>query len=505
MALSLTTALSKIVKEELAPTIREMRIKLDPVWSEIFVSSQGVKTEGLGRDWKYKFPCVVGLSGAYQFSDAAFLTGADLAYGPVTEASPDNSVVFGAGKGFPTRIESTAPSFFDITMTLKEARGNIFMPLKWMQMDQFDSIIGSAVRKVMEGSARKVALMHAVSFYTKDNAKFPIVWNLPRAAAAGTATITIDNSSSTLPNGRIQMVHNGMLVDIIDTAGTTKRNDGPWMVTNVSYLENKFTIKKTMKYDGSGVATDVAIGNNAADTDFITFARATGAAVSGTWTAPNQPGGLMSNTHMMGDTPHTIYQGNLDVALHPEYGSYIVTNLNGPLTEKVLTKYLGMWKERIGTMTDLDTLLMSAGVVHAYLENEDNLARYERNGRRLSIKGGWADIDYAYQGSPFRFAVSSFIEPKAVVGIKTGGQNWKELVPPGVPGTGSQGEFENEIKFFGPLAGYKGIWQAELATVNTNFVTPTDMFMAPYYRICELYEEWPQKLVIRGVDESTAN
>lgn len=491
---NLSTALSKMVKEELAPTIKEMRIKLDPIWQDIFVSSMGVTSEGLGRDWTFKFPCVSGLGGAYRFEPNTFPSGPSMA------AEGDDYGILPAPNSFPGRLEATVPAWFDITLKLKEARGNIFLPLKWMQVDSWNATIGSAIRKVMQGTGRRIALSHAISFFTKDNTRFTLM-QLSDSASAAAHNYTVDNTVDTsaaaagnLANGRIQMLHPGLMVDIWDATGVTRRNGAtdPWVVTRVNWAENKFRIAST-------TAASVAV----TDTDILVLRRS----ATASQTQGQQPSGLNSWIRSVADSSTTIYQGNLDVALHPEYASIKVANLGGPLTEKVLNKYVGAYLERIGTMCDIDTLMMSAGVTHAYLENEDNLARYERNGRRLSVKAGWADIDYGYQGKPFRWAISSFVEPKAVYGIKTGEGNIKELVPPRTPGTGSESTegFDNEIQFIAQLGGANKIWLHETVTAGSGNNEYGDQYQAPFYRICELYAENPQSLVIRGVEESNAS
>lgn len=470
------SALSNVIKEELAPGIRTARIKEDPVWARIQSSSMGVTREGLGRDWKFIQSFVAGGDfGAYEFSTAAVLAGGTLGF---EEAGVVGQ--FGAGNGFPTRTESTNPAFFQKTITLKEARGNMFIPLKWLQIDEFDSSLGSAVKILMDGAARKAARVHAAAFWTTDATSFVLVDNIPSTADAGTYTFTINNASSTAPHGRIQMIHIGQVVDIYNSLHSKLNAGSGFVVTAVDYLNNKFTIKEL-------VAGDTDPDTNSANVPMYLVLR-------------NSRGNQTSGIHSwMKTATGTIF--GIDIAVHPEFGSQIITE-TGPATEKMLDKYVGTFFDRIGTMCSLDTIVSSAGVVHAYRENEDNLSTYERNGRRLEIKAGMAEIDYSYNGHPFEWLISTYCGAGRIYGLKLGGGNIKEYVPPQVKGGGKNSTFGNEIVFLGPLGGSTSIFLNELAATTA---APTDQFQAPYYRQCEVAPEQVQGIIISGLDEVYAN
>lgn len=460
-----TSVLSTIVKEEIPKGIREFRTKEDPVWSDIISSSKGVTSTGLGRDWKFLYTYCTGLSGAYQFEANSVLVGNTIAF------DNDSIKQFGAGAGWPARTETTAPAFFQKEVLLKEARGTLVLPLKWVQLDEFDSSIGSAARKVIQGTARKAARAHAMAFYTTDAAKFTLMSNLQTSSVSKTHTITIDNSSSSEAHGRIAMFENGMTVDLYDD--TVKDNTVAWVVTAIDKLHNTLTIASI---DDTETQT---LGSG--DTDRLVLRNSYG----------NQPSGLRS---WMKDTG-TIFNGSIDVDVHAEFSSLIGAE-TGPLTEDLLNKYVGSFYDRLHGMVDLDTIITTTPVTLAYLQNEGNLAWFERNGRRMSVKGGWTDIDYAYHGSNFKWGMSTFSEPNAVYIIKVKG-NIVEHVPPSVPGMGSRGEFGNEVKFVAPFGGYTDIFKFE----ETSSAAITDNVEAPFYRICELTAETPQGIIITGLDE----
>lgn len=492
---NLTDALDYILKEELATGIRETRIKLDPIWEDIIVSSFGVQSGGLGRNWLYKRPYTRGLAGSYQFEASSVLEGPSLAYDDAGHAA-----ILAAGNGFPTKFESTVPSFYDVEVKLKEARGNLHVPIKWMQLDRFDASVGSAVGQLFKMAAFKAALKHAMAMYTSNYSQFPVVTQL-QVSTSGTvgtngwdasndthAIITIDNSSASAPNGRIQMIHEGDTFDHYKSDNTKKNTTTHLIASRVDYLSNSFRLTPITTATGAVAATfeDATEAN-----DFLSPRSNVAAGAIG-----NQTAGFNSWMVASGNIqPFTVNGSAMALADNPEWGSLVVSNVGGPLTERVLTRYIGRFLERVGTMCDLDTIITPAGVVHAYLENEDNLSSYERNGRRLEVKGGWSSVDYAYQGKGFRWAISTFIEPKAAYVIKLK-NNIRELVPPSLPGTGSHPDFSNEFKFIAPLGGFKGAFMFEN-------MAPQDLLQAPYYRICEVFpENQPQGIILRGLDET---
>jgi hypothetical protein len=470
---SVTAALSTVIKEEIAQGIRDFRRKIDPaVWGEMIVTNIGVQSSGLGRNWQFLYTYSSGLAGAYQFEANAVLVGPNLDFDNVSVGQ------FGAPVGFPGRSESTAPAYFQTTIPLKEARGNLFIPLKWFQLDQFDASIGSAVKDLIAQAAKKAAVAHAISMFTSDNTDFKVVDSLVVSSEASEHTITIDNSDADLASGRIGMIHNGMLMDIYDNATDTLQNaDSTWVVTKCNPLNNQF---KLTKIAGSDV--DIAVE------DYLTLRNSRG----------NQPFGF--NSWIQAASGSGAVYG-VNIVDHPELGSLVQAE-TGPATERMLTKHIGTFYERMGTVCDLDTVLSSAGVVHGYLENEDNLAWFDRNGRRLEIKGGWSSIDYGYEGMGFKWGISSYIEPNTIYVVKLGNQNIKEYVPPATPGAGSHSAFDNEFQFIAQLGGSTGVFLHE-RIVNTADVG--DTMQAPYWRICNLAADFPQSIKITGVDSVDSN
>lgn len=482
MADSVTSALSNILRVEISRGIREARAKLDPVWEDLISTSFGVKRDEMGQSWNFKTAFVTGSAGAFEFMGAP--TGPDLAYpsGDLVDAG-----VLGTPIGFPSRQESTVPGFFQKTVQLVEGRGNVFVPIKWYTLDRADGAVGSAVKAVVTGIANKVARSYALAFYTSDATNFKVVYDLAASGSAATHTIVIDNADSSLATGRIQQLEPGTVVDIY-TAGVLVNLGGEgdgWVVTKVDYLAQTFVI-----------ATMGGTNRPILAADYLTLR---GSGRNGAATA-KQCAGL--NTWIV--NTGTVF--GIDTALYPIFRSLIETQ-TGPLTERYLRNRIGAFIDRLGTVVDLDTILTPAGVVHAYMENEDNIMTIERNGRLLDMNHGWADIKFSYHGKPFRWAISTFIQPQSLYVTKFADNNIKEYLPPATPSMGSDAQF-GDVEFAGPAGGLNGIWAHEQLTTAVN-ATPyasassiADNLQAPFWRLAELCPEQMQSIKTTGFDES---
>lgn len=499
----LTAALSAVVKEELGPGIHRAQLEIDPVWQDVFKSRMGVTREGLGRDWKFLKTFVTGMGGAYEFVSHDTLEGADLDF------DHTNVKIFGEPNTWPGRSTSTAPAFYQKTVYLKEARGNFFTPLKWMQIDTFDSSIGSAVAELIKGTAKKVALQHALSFYGPTNTSYDGGVSTPNYKAvvltdisecvtasngAGTNdiwTVTFTGDSSEI-TGRINQIFVGQMFNVYDTSNN--KEAGTWVVTVVDPMGTPGTDR------GKFIMQDTSV------TGLSTATAADGAYLVPINSNGNQPSGLNSWTKNSG----SVY--GISLTTRPWFKSLIQSASGGSgtavLTETDLNKWYGTFHERYMGMCSLDSIVTSAGVIHSFLENADNNARFERNGKRLNLTTGWSGVSYGYEGKDFQWHMSNFVEPQTLFMLKTGEGNIKEYLPPRTPGVGSRSDFENEIQFVAQLGGSKSIYLHERvvnAAASGNTSAPIgDQLEAPFFRFCELAPDQVQGVKITDLTESYA-
>lgn len=502
---TLSAALSLTIKEDLGPQIYDAQLDMDPVWQNVIKTRIGVERAGLSRNWCFNKIFVTGMSGAYEFVSNAVMQGAALTI------NSDNVNVFGAPNTFPNRSESTAPSFYEKTIYLKEARGNFFTPLKWMQLDSWTSAIASAVKELIKSSARKAAWQHALAFYSPVNDPYGtghtstdgtdykwirlvdtsecVANTVPSSPAADidppvSIKITFTGDVAQII-GRINQVQIGQVVDIYAANGTKLTDTCGWVVSHVDVIGTPGTDRGVfwlIPMDGTDQIDKTAV-------------------TDGSWIAPrnsagNQPSGLNSWIKTSG----TVF--GIDLAKQHWLKS-MITAINGPVTEAELTKQYGTFHERYGTLCNLDSIIASAGVIHAMLENSDNNVRFERNGKKLNLAMGYSGISYGYEGKDFSWHISSFVEPETLFMLKLGDGNIKEYLPPTTPGTGRQGEFENEIQFVAQLGGSKSIYLHD-RVVSGVYASVGDQMEAPYFRFTELCPDQVQAIKLTGCTESYA-
>lgn len=497
MPTTLLATLDPVIREELSGGIIEFRKQLDPMYSRLSRSSKNVHR--IGREFKIVLQGTRGLSGSYMHygSSATDLVGGNR----VGDLMSGNRLP--AGQGFPGRLESTIPEFYTFNIPLKMSKGNVHIPLTWLLADLTDGALDSSTGILIRTAAQKRALLDCVAFYTTDSVKFPIVYNLSAAditnGSNADVVITLDNSGTaatgsagtqdTYGYGRITMLAEGMYVEQFNSAGTAAKNDvtgdGIYLVvTNVNHADNAFTIRAV---DASGAA--IAFADDIAANDFF--------APRGSFVASQstgrQPAGLNSWIKQSG----TLYPYGLSLATNPEWASISVSE-SGPPTERMLRKYIARAQDRFSPWgIKLDTILASPGVTNAFVENSDNLHTYERNGRKLSIEPGWAIGMYDHNGVAYDWAISTFVEPKALFVLSTKNGNLIEATLPKLAGTGTRSEFGADIQFYGNLTGSGTM----LPTRGTDGELD-DLMEMPYFKICEYYARDPQSLKISGLDES---
>lgn len=464
-------ALDKVIKEELSPGIRESLPDIDDVFKEIVTTSMGVERDGLGRDWKFIHTFETGLSGAYAVRSAA---------GSSIVSSLDNVNMFDAPQGFPTYTEATATSFLQKTITLKEGFGNIAIPHQYLRADQLTASIGSAVKAILRGTAKKVAHLHAVNFYADDvtNVSIGDVGDISATGTNnGTTAVTVD-FSGTDASGKVNRFFPGLLVDIYDSTGTTHRNSAFLVVVDqVDPLGNTVVFKSVN--GSSTISFD--------DDDFVTFKDSKGQGFSGlnSW--------IKASGSVFG----------INLATYPQFKS-LIQAIGGNLTEQVLNANMANFHDSYGGKYFLDTIITTAGVTTTLINDLDSdVNRFARQGKTLSVQGGWDEVGYSYKGRPCRWLISSYVNGRTAAGgdlyaIKTAEQNIQRFVPPALPGSASEGMFDGSVEFVAPLGGFSGIFmQSRLASGAAS-----DGIEAPFVCVQEWCASNVQSMKLTGLTET---
>lgn len=474
---TVTDAIQYTLEQKIVPTIFESLWKLDPVYPMIRRSSMNVvKNQGIGRTWKVIKTWTTGVAGGAKFMSAQ---GGNVLGGPV------GGVMYDTPQSFQASDEVTAPAFFQTEVSLIEHRGNFYLPHQIMRADKFSSSIGSVVAQNLKGVSNLLAQQESGVFYSSSATTGELAdigdtsANVSNKAlpAASTAVMIFD-LSGTAASGRVHRFRPGMLVDLYDSTGTTKRNAGfTLMIDNVDPLDNKIAIRRM---DGgafqitTALAGGVTYAGAGGDNDILVIKDSVNQA----------PKGLES---WIADGSTTTDFFGIDVRDYGQFRSYLVSSLDAALTENLLNRHFAKFFESFPGQS-LDTLLTTMGVLTGFMDNMDSYNpavasqpgrfRYDRNGQPLTVEAGWDTFKYRFASRAIEILTSTSSNTGVAYAgkIKNGGLT--RYVPPAIPGAKVDSRFGTEVEFVAPLGASKGIFKlAHGATGAT-----TDMVEAPFVR-----------------------
>lgn len=446
MASDAIGSISKIVREEISYVKKEVEPEVDGIFSKMYESTNGVST-GIGRSWSVIHTFSTGVAGAFKNVPAA---------GPATVDHAQSFMWSNpTTRLFPTLTEQVSPGYVQKTLTLVEGMGTFALPFHYFQADEIDASTADAVALTIRGTAKNVAQTDANSFYQNDNLKKA----LAEIVVATTGSVGDLSSPTTMTwtfangdiEGRIGRFLPGMLVDVIDDSTDTHFVGGDgWIITKVDYVGKAVTMTHG---DGS-----TAITGTIAAGDYLIPSGSTKA--SGTTTGPS------------GAETWLVDSGSpfgISLTTHPQFKS-LVSAVNAVMDEAVLNKFVGGFFDAYGGVNGLDSLITTTGVLTAYMESIDGLYRYDRNNERLTLREGWASMDYAWQGRVFEILASRYQKPGQAYIMKLRDQNLKRYVPPSVSGVGKRGEFSREIQFVAPWMGSRTIFKpAHVSSATSEF------------------------------------
>lgn len=488
-ALTAAYALQHIVRKEMSFTRRDLEPEVDGIFSRLYSTSMGVERRaGIGSSssgWQVNHTFVMGVAGGFV---------------NVSPAGPSTLKVNTSGTGwqtrawdsstvrtFPTMAQMTTPGYVQKTITLCQGMGNFQLPFHYFQSDRLSESISEAVGHVIRGNAKLVNQTEANSFYTNAyGAIMTVVDESETTIADGPAadysiTITIDGTNTT---GRIARFYPGMLLDHYSSDNVQKNAAShigatEVVVMDVDYVNKKVSIgslDSSHKYCHDAGGTDIADGDY-----FVPREEAQNYGIYG-------PEYWLANSG-------TVF--GIALANYPQLNS-LVGAVNAPLEEVVLNKYVGGFFDAYGGLYDLDTLITTAGVLTNYMSNVDGLYRYARNGSRLTLREGWASMDYAYNGRDFDILVSRYQTSGQAYILKTGGGNLKKYIPPTVEATVSKDGYPNDIQFVGPWYGSNTIFVPE----RTSTGALTEFVNAPYLYFRAVCPESIPGIKLTGLSET---
>lgn len=486
MATYVMDAVSKMIREELAPTLQETLPQVAPVFEKMLVTSMGVTTDGIGRDWKVLHSFATSLAGGFEWSTRPT--------GPTTTQTssiPANPWVIGSPGTFPNHSVTAHVGIDSTYFKLVQGVGNLHMPLHILKMDQLSAPVANYVKAEIEGAAKLITNYRALAFFLDDDGSSHLsigkIGSCTDVDATKKVKITLD-TTGTVNSGRIRRFFPGMFIDILDAdsspsayaKGNSTKN---CIVDSVDYLGGHIYVATV---DGGA---DTFLQNSAIAAGDLIVPRALGAVT--TFYGPFGLIDWIKESGTIGDST-----GGIALATHPQYGS-LIGDVSGALTEEVLNKYMAGFHD--AGNGPLDTFITTQGAVVRYLEELGDQFRIQRGGQALAVRSGWTKLDYTYDGREMQWLVSPYSPTGVLWGLKMQGGNWKRYVPPAIPGASKQSGFPGEIEFVAPLMGSKSIFKP---TYNSSGNTQ-DVLEAPFWTFTQTCPTLPMSLKLTNLTETT--
>ncbi|KPL13121.1 hypothetical protein AMJ85_00240 [candidate division BRC1 bacterium SM23_51] len=446
----LESTFSHTLREELLPNIYERGVIRDPVYAMAKRTwSNVVRNDGLGRDYKVKKVWGMGTAGGGSF-------GSPLGSDMINDATWSFSA-FGTPETWPGYDEVSAPTFLTSEVQLVKHKLNLFVPRDILQTDRLNSSIGAVIPFYVKGLSKLALQQELGTFYstlptTVALASIGDASTTVTDVSGDTGAINVDLSgaSSSGATGRIHRFEKGMLVDLYDETGTTKRNSN--FLVYVDNVDHAAQVVRLRRIDGGELQDSTPLGgginydSDEGDDDIIVLKDSIGF-TPGTMAAWVADG-----------TDITTFFG-ITVANHSEFKSIKRDILGAPLTESILNSRIGYFKESFRD-GDLPRGITTSGVLLGFIENIDSNVqgatdggavgvygprfRYERNGRAVDVEAGWDRFNYRYGGRRIEISTSTYMEKGR---FQAGMFDIDRYVPPPIPGTRMDQRIGDEMQF----------------------------------------------------------
>lgn len=497
----LESTLSKTLREELLPGIYERGVIKDPLyalarrtWTNV------VRNAGIGRDYKVKKVWGMGTAGGGSFGSPL---GSDMINDDTWSFS-----AFGTPETWPGYDEVSAPTFIQSEVQLVKHKLNMFVPRDIMQTDRLNSSIGAVMPFYVKGMSKLALQQELGTFYSTAPSTVALAAIGDASATVtdvsgdtGAINVDISGASASGATGRIHRFEKGMLVDLYDSTGATKRNTNFLVfVDNVDYEAQVVRLRRIDGGElqdsttlGGGINYDTADG----DDDIIVLKDSIG-----------YTPGTMAAWVADGSTITTFF--GITVGNHGEFKSMLRDLSSAPLTESLLNSYVGYFKESFRD-GDLPRAVTTNGVLLGFIDNIDaNIQgateastvgvygprfRYERNGQAVNVQAGWDKFNYRYGGRTLEMHTSTYMEKGR---FQAGVFDIDRFVPPPIPGTRMDQRIGDELQF---LASSGSSAFDSIFTRYDHNGKFSNLLQAPCERKCVMMPRTPNFLLLTSVAE----
>jgi hypothetical protein len=443
-------------------------------------SSMGVvRNRGIGRGWNVLKTWVTGVAGGAKFMSAQ---GGNVLSGSLGYNMYDTP------QSFQAVDETTAPAFVQSTVGLIEHRGNFYLPHQILRADRLNASIGSVVAQNLKGVADLLAQQEAAIFYSSSASTGELAGigdtsaNVTDKTSPTTDTsVMLFDLSGTSASGRVHHFRTGMMVDLYDSTGTTKRNVGYFLVIdNVDSLADTIHVRRA---DGGTFQTTTTLGGG------VTYAGAGGDNdIFVIKDSVNQsPKGLES---WIADGSTVTDFFGIDVRNYSQFRSYVPSSIGAALTETVLNKHFAKFYESFPGQK-VDTMLTTMGVLIGFIDNLDSYNnavasqpgrfRYDRNGMPVTVDAGWESFRYRFASRAVEIFTSTYANSGTAYCGKIKGGGLTRYVPPPIPGAKVDSRFGTEVEFVAPIGGSGGM-QGIFKHAHGTTGSTTDFVEAPFLR-----------------------
>lgn len=498
---NLNSTISKYLREEIGPGIRDSLPALDGLWSKMHTTYMGVTSDGIGRDYKVIHPFYEGLSGAVQWVAAG---GEDVYATQMT-----HGVIPGTPRVFPGLDQSVMPGAFNKTITLTELLANVFIPDEYLRGDKLSASIASSVETIFKGHYKLAALAEIIPFFSNDGTKQYL------CAVANSPTLTAATTSIVVRKGSVQTAYTGTHVDVYDSTMATKRNSVDLVIDGVRYIPlsgdtagyGALTLRTV---DGSLFSTSAAgivAGDLIVLRSNVSSAAGLGPKSPKSWllSAPDSDAtGLAANTTF-----------GIDVRAYQQMQSVVATSLNQALDGVLVTKLCSRFMRAYGMENMPDTFITSQGVKNAIVEVTPSLGSlmvFRNQNERYVPKEGYRmdSSPFEFNGMPINLMVSGYFPSDtdftaqatsyggSAWGLKLRDKNLMRYVPPPISGSGTDPKLGREAEFkFGNGYGPNGLfWPV------TSADRPTFWSQAPWTKRVAICPKVLQGIRAEGLAES---